>query len=137
MSYEKVVTLFDTAEHAEFARRNLENAGFAADDISIVGKKGLADNVLALREPGLWHKLFGRDIAEYEAKVFGKTVEGGGAVLTLRVPDSQLAKAMGILNQHHVVDISRRAVETGLMASSEVTPAPMPVKTLTTEVDKG
>jgi len=137
MTYEKVVTLFDTAEHAEFARRNLENAGFAADEISVVCKRGLADNVLALREPGLWHKLFGRDIAEYEAKVFGKTVEGGGAVLTLRVPDSQLAKAMGILNQHHVVDISRRAVETGLMASSEVTPAPMPVKTLTTEVDKG
>jgi len=138
MSYEKVVTLFDTAEHAEFARRNLENAGFAADDISVVGKKGLADNVLALREPGLWHKLFGRDIAEYEAKVFGKTVEGGGAVLTLRVPDSDLAKAMGILNQHHVVDISRRAVETGLMASNAVTPAAVtPAKTLTAEVDKG
>ena len=140
MSYEKVVTLFDTAEHAEFARRNLENAGFAADDISIVGKKGLADNVLALREPGLWHKLFGRDIAEYEAKVFGKTVEGGGAVLTLRVPDSQLAKAMGILNQHHVVDVSRRAVETGLVATSDVmpvVPTPVPAKPLTAEIDKG
>ena len=138
MSYEKVVTLFDTAEHAESARRNLEHAGFSADDISIVGKKGLADNVIALREPGLWHKLFGRDIAEYEAKVFGKTVEGGGAVLTLRVPDSDLAKAMGILNQHHVVDISRRAVETGLMASNAVTPAAVtPAKTLTAEVDKG
>ena len=139
MTYEKVVTLFDTAEHAEFARRNLENAGFSDDDISVVGKKGLADNVIALREPGLWHKLFGRDIAEYEARLYGKTVEGGGAVLTLRVPDSQLAKAMGILNQHHIVDVSRRAVETGLMASSQVAPAvsPAPVKPLTTEIDKG
>src|SRR5262245_9287179 len=109
MTYEKVVTLFDTAEHAEFARRNLENAGFSARDISVVGKKGLADNVLALREPGLWHRLFGRDIAEYESRVYGKTVEDGGAVLTLRVPDEQVPKAMGILNQHHVVDVSRRA----------------------------
>jgi uncharacterized protein (TIGR02271 family) len=137
MTYEKVVTLFDTADHAEFARRNLENAGFSAADISVVGKKGLADNVLALREPGLWHRLFGRDIAEYEARVYGKTVEDGGAVLTLRVPDAQVAKAMGILNQHHVVDVSRRAVETGLMASREVTPAAAPAKPLTAEVDKG
>jgi OOP family OmpA-OmpF porin len=106
MSYEKVVTLFDTAEHAESARANLEKAGFSSDDISIVGRKELADNVLALREPGLWHKLLGRDIAEYEARVYGKTVEGGGAVLTLRVSDSQLAKAMAILNQHHIVDVS-------------------------------
>jgi uncharacterized protein (TIGR02271 family) len=140
MSYEKVVTLFDTAEHAESARRNLEHAGFSADDISIVGKKGLADNVIALREPGLWHKLFGRDIADYEARVYGKTVEGGGAVLTLRLPDTELAKAMGILNQHHVVDVSRRAVETGLMATSDVVPVvptPVPAKPLTAEIDKG
>src|SRR5215470_12482129 len=140
MSYEKVVTLFDTAEHAEFARRNLEKAGFSTDDISIVGKKGLADNAMALREPGLWHRLFGRDIAEYEARVYGKTVEVGGAVLTLRVPDTQLAKAMGILNQHHVVDVSRRAVETGMVASSEVAPqpaVPAPTKTPTTEMEKG
>jgi uncharacterized protein (TIGR02271 family) len=140
MSYEKVVTLFDTAEHAESARKNLETAGFSANDISIVGKKGLADNVIALREPGLWHKLFGKGIAEYEAKVYGKTVEAGGAVLTLRVADSQLAKAMGILNQHHAVDVSRRAVEAGLMASSDVPkPAagPLPAKPLITEMDKG
>ena len=106
MRPEKVATLFDTAEHAESARANLEKAGFSVDDISIVGRKDLADNVLALREPGLWNKLLGRDIAEYEARVYGKTVEGGGVVLTLRVSDSQLAKAMGILNQHHIVDVS-------------------------------
>jgi len=138
MSYEKVVTLFDTAEHAEAARKNLERAGFSADDISVVGKKGLADDVIALRESSLWHRLFGKDIAEYEAKVYGKTVENGGAILTLRVLDSELAKAMGILNQHHVVDVSRRAVESGLIARSDV-PAPMspPARTLTTAVDKG
>jgi uncharacterized protein (TIGR02271 family) len=140
MNYEKVVTLFDTAEHAESARENLEKAGFPVDDISLVGKKGLAGDVMALREPGLWHKLFGRDIAEYEARVYGKTVEAGGAVLTLRVPEPQLAKALGILNQHHVVDVSRRAVETGLMASSEVAPAtitPAPAKPLTAAIGKG
>lgn len=108
MSYERVVTLFDTAEHAESARANLEQAGFSVDDISIVGKQALADNVLALREPRLWHKLLGKSIADYEARVYGKTVEDGGAVLTIRVADEQLPKAMAILKQHHHVETPGR-----------------------------
>lgn len=147
MSYEKVVTLFDTAEHAEGARRNLEKAGFSANDISVVGRHGLAGDVIALREPGLWHNLFGRDIAEYEAKVYGKTVEAGGVVLTLRVPDEQLAKAMGILNQHNVVDVQKRAIEAGLLTRNATTTAtttaaatpapPLPARPLVSDIDKG
>jgi len=139
MSYEKVVTLYDSADHAEAARINLEKAGFSASDISVVGKRDLADDVVALREPGLWHRLFGRDIAEYEARVYGKTVEGGGAVLTLRVPDTELRRAMGILNQHHIVDVQRRAIESGFASSGVATTAstvPVPVKPLTTDIDK-
>ena len=141
MSYEKVVTLFDTAEHAEAARRNLEKAGFSANDISIVGKLGLPGDVSTLRRPGIWQKLFGRDIEEHEARVYGKTVEAGGVVLTLRTPDSQLSKAMGILNQHNVVDVRSRAIEAGYLAKDAVAEpaAPMlaPVKPVTTDIGKG
>ncbi len=140
MSYEKVVTLFDTADHAEAARRNLENAGFSATDISIVGKMGLPGDASALRRPGLWQKLFGRDIEEHEARVYGKTVEAGGVVLTLRAPDSQLSKAMGILNQHNVVDVKSRAIEAGWLAKEaiiEAKPIPAPAKPVTTDIGKG
>ena len=140
MSYEKVVTLFDTADHAEAARRNLENAGFSATDISIVGKMGLPGDASALRRPGLWQKLFGRDIEEHEARVYGKTVEAGGVVLTLRAPDSQLSKAMGILNQHNVVDVKTRAIEAGWLAKEavpEIKTTPAPVRPLTTDIGKG
>jgi hypothetical protein len=119
MSYEKVVTLFDTAEHAEAARRNLEKAGFPANDISIIGKQGLGSGA-TLREPGLWHRLFGSNIAEHEARVYGQTVEAGGVVLTLRTPDSEVPKAMGILNQHNVVDVQNRAVESGWLPKRAV-----------------
>jgi uncharacterized protein (TIGR02271 family) len=138
--HEKIVTLFDTAEHADIARRNLEKAGFSGQDISIVGRNGLASDVRALREPNLWHKLFGRDVADYEAKVYGRTVEDGGAVLTLRTEESDLPKAMGILNQHHIVDVKRRAMEMGLKTPSEGAPtalAELPARPLTTEIDKG
>ena len=138
MRHEKIVTLFDTADHADAARRNLEKAGFAGYDISIVGRKGLAPDVLALREPSLWHKLFGRDVADYEAKVYGKTVEDGGAVLTVRTPESEVARAMGILNQHHIVDVKRRAMEIGLEPPGERAPTPavhLPAKPVTTEIE--
>jgi uncharacterized protein (TIGR02271 family) len=143
MSYEKVVTLFDSAGHAEAAKRNLEKAGFSANEISIVGKQGLLGSGETLREPGLWHRLFGSDIEEHEAKVYGKTVEAGGVVLTLRVPESEVPRAMGILNQHNVVDVQNRALETGFLEKNTAAPvasattAAMPAKPLTTDIGKG
>jgi hypothetical protein len=107
MNYEKIVTLFDTAEHAEAARRNLEAAGFPGSEISVVSNKTLTAAGQTLREPGLWHRLFGRDIEQHEATVYGRTVESGGVVLTLRVPESDIPKAMGILNAHKVASRSR------------------------------
>ena len=118
MSYEKIVTLFDTAEHAEAAKTNLEHAGFSANDISIVSGDALPKNAGALREPGLWHRLFGSDIEQHEATVYGQAVEKGGVVLSMRASDTDVPKVMGILNQHNVVDVQDRAVQTGVLSKS-------------------
>jgi uncharacterized protein (TIGR02271 family) len=128
MNYEKIVSLFDTAEHAEAARKNLEVAGFPSSEISVVSNKTLAASGEALREPGLWHRLFGRDIDQHEAIVYGRTVESGGVVLTLRVPEADVPKALGILNAHKVVDVQQRAVEQGVItAAAAAAAAPPPV----------
>src|SRR5215467_11243043 len=100
MKYEKIVTLYDTAEHAENARKSLESAGFAPSEISMVSKKTLSASGQTLLEPGLWHRMFGRDIEQHEATVYGRAVEAGGVVLTVRVPETEVARAMGILNAH-------------------------------------
>lgn len=97
MSYEKIVTLFDTAQHAEVAKSNLAKAGFSTNDISMVSTEGLPKSATALREPGLWHRLFGSDIEQHEAEVYGKAVETGGVVLTLRAADLDVPKAMSSL----------------------------------------
>jgi uncharacterized protein (TIGR02271 family) len=130
MNYEKIVTLYDTAEHAEAARRNLEAAGFAPGEMSLITSKTLASSGTSLREPGLWHRLFGRDIEEHEATVYSRTVESGGAVLTARIRESDAARAMGILNAHNVVDVRSRAAQQGLISETgqaqkeKVAPAP-------------
>jgi hypothetical protein len=41
VKYEKIVSLFDTAEHAEAARKNLEAAGFPSSELSVVSNKVL------------------------------------------------------------------------------------------------
>ncbi len=104
MSYEKIVTLFDTAQHAEAAKSNLAKAGFSTDNLSIVSGAELPKSGNALREPGLWHRLFGGEIEQHEAEVYGKAVETGGVVLTVRAEDAEVPRAMGILNQHNMVE---------------------------------
>src|SRR3984957_2378095 len=142
MSYEKIVTLFDTAQHAEAAKSNLAKAGFSTDDMSVVSAAELPKSGSALREPGLWHRLFGSDIDQHEAEVYGKAVETGGVVLTLRAADEDVPKAMGILNQHNIVDVQERAVEHGLLAEHEIVEAApavaaaVPAKPLTTNVSQ-
>jgi uncharacterized protein (TIGR02271 family) len=134
MGYEKIVTLYDNMDHAEAARRNLEAAGFAPGEMSIVSNKTLSAAGQTLKEPGFWHRLFGKDIEEHEATVYGRAVDAGGVVLTVRVPDDNVARALGILNAHKVVDVQAKAVQQGLIdASSVPKPAvapPPPAKTI-------
>src|SRR5690349_9892161 len=129
MNYEKIVTLYDTAEHAEAARRSLESAGFTPGDISMINSKTLGLAAEKLGEPGLWHRLFGRDIQQYEATVYGRTVEAGGVVLTVRVPEADAARATSILNAHRAIDLTKRAEQSGLLTTS--TPATAPSKPAT------
>jgi uncharacterized protein (TIGR02271 family) len=121
MTYEKIVTLYDTAEHAEAARRNLEAAGFPPSDISSINNKTLSIAGDKLRDPGLWHRFFGRDIQQYEAALYGRSVEAGGTVLTIRVPETDVARATAILNAHQSVDVLKRAEQQGLIKTTATT----------------
>jgi uncharacterized protein (TIGR02271 family) len=128
MNYEKIVTLYDTQAHAADARRALEESGFPSSEISTLTGTGLGVSADRLGEPGIWHRLFGRDIAEHEATIYGRVVASGGVVLAVRVRESEVPKALGILNSYHTVDVQRRAMEEGLISSTPAvasTPAPM------------
>ncbi|WP_353070027.1 DUF2382 domain-containing protein [Tunturibacter empetritectus] len=147
-TYEKIVTLFDTADHAQAAETNLQHAGFHDDEISIVSGKDLPTSDTALREPGLWHRLFGGDIEQHEATVYAKAVESGGVVLTLRAAKEDVPKAMAILNQHNLVDVKDRAVDTGVIskesaatiaapaAAAVATAAALPARPVTSDLGK-
>ncbi len=131
MTYEKIVTLFDNMQHAQAAMRNLEEAGFSPGEISAIHKKTLTLGAEKLVEPGLWRRLFGRDIQHYEALVYGRAIENGGVVLTVRVPETEVARATSILNAHESVDLRKRAMQEGLISGVTATaPPPPPVATM-------
>jgi stress response protein YsnF len=152
-AYEKIVTLYDTAEHAQAAKANLKHAGFFENDISTVSADALPKGGTALREPGLWQRLFGQGIQEQEASVYAKAVESGGVVLTLRAAQEDIPKAMGILNQHNVIDVKDRAIDTGAFSKAQAAgtplgtgnaqaagtplgPVPVPAKPITADLGK-
>ena len=115
MSYQTIVAAFDTAAHAQAAVEALKAGGFHADDISVFDK-----NWVGLREPGLWQRMFGGGLAQHEADVYSQSLERGGMVVSVRVPDSEVAHATGILDIHRPIDVHDRAITTGIAPAARV-----------------
>jgi len=115
MSYQTIVAAFDTAAHAQAAVEALKAGGFHPDDISAFDK-----NRVGLREPGLWQRMFGGGLAQHEADVYSQSLERGGMVVSVRVPDSEVAHATGILDIHRPIDVKDRAITTGLAPAAKV-----------------
>jgi uncharacterized protein (TIGR02271 family) len=115
MSYQTVVAAYDTPAHAQAAVDALKAGGFHADDISLFDK----DRV-GMREPGLWQRMFGGGLAEHEAAVYNQSLQEGGRVVSVRVPESEVAHATGILDIHRPIDVHDRAVTTGIAPAARV-----------------
>ena len=73
-----------------------------------------------VKEAGLWHRLFGTDVHQHEANIYGQTVEDGGVVISVRVPESEVAHASAVLNIHRPVDVHDRAVTSGIAPAAHV-----------------
>jgi stress response protein YsnF len=122
MAYQTIVAVFDTAAHAAAAVEALKAGGFAAADISVFDRDRLTSGrgAVNLREPGVWRRLFGGNMYQHEAMVYGKAIEEGGVVVSLRVVDSEVAHATGILDLHRPVDVHDRAITTGIAPAAHV-----------------
>ena len=125
MAYERIVAVYDKAGKAKDAVRALEASGFPSGDISVLNRDSLSD--VEVQESGLWRRLFGRNVGDHESAVYGRTVESGGAVLTLRLQDSDIARAMKILDVHNPVNMREQDTTAGRATSTvprSTSPAP-------------
>lgn len=108
MSGEKIVTLFDTTEHAKAAERNLIKAGFDEGDISIIEGHHIREYEAGNEDVSIWQRLFGKDVENDHAQIYSEAVRTNGAVLSLKVKEERQAAALAILNRHQTVDMSSR-----------------------------
>ena len=110
MAYERIVALYDRAEKAQEAAHALESSGFDSSEINISNGELLRDE--DVRDSTLWQRVFGRSVSDQESTAFRRTLNAGGAVLTLRTPDTEVNRAMRILNMHGSVNLRDRATTT-------------------------
>src|SRR5271154_4214994 len=98
--------------------------GFDESDISMFDsarlKAGRTSLSPGVKDAGLWHRLFGTDVHEHEANIYGQTVEDGGVVISVRVPESEVAHASAVLNIHRPVDVHDRAMTSGIAPAAHV-----------------
>jgi uncharacterized protein (TIGR02271 family) len=128
MSHEKVVAVYDTEANANAALKSLVSAGYLTDDISVIRSEGEATKA-GLYEPGMWQRLFGRDLEHHEAAVLGQSFKEGSVIVSIRVPESEAAKVISLLDGHEPVDVLGRAKAYGLVgATAGVTKTPAPAK---------
>ena len=128
MFYEKVVAAYDTPGHAEAAVNTLKSAGYSPSDMSVIRNEGDISRA-DFSELGFWQRLFGKDINYHEAEVYGRALRQGGAIVTVRVPDSEAPKVIKLLDTHKPVDVLDRARMYGLVGT-EAPKAAAPTATM-------
>ena len=107
MSWEKVVTAYDSVDKANNALKVLQNAGINTSDMSILDRTALASH--DAEHVGLWRRLFGENVWDHEAAVYGDTLKKGGAILAARVPSDQVARVMPLFDVHRPLDVHTAA----------------------------
>ena len=131
MAEEVIVAVYDTAAHAQAAVSDLRAASVPESAISMqAGSGGMSGVTTATtsaapaREQGFWASLFGGE-PDHDTAVYDRSVQGGSTVITVKVPDQQVARVTQILEAHHPIDIDERASSYGLTQTTTTT-TPLP-----------
>ena len=121
--WEKVVSVYDSVDKAKSALNVLKNSGIDTSDVSVLESNTVKG--VDQQHVGFWRRLFGQNVWEHEAAVYGDTLRKGGAVLAVRGPKERVAQIMSILDAHEPVDVHERAAKIG-------TDVPLQAKALVT-----
>jgi uncharacterized protein (TIGR02271 family) len=119
MAYEKIVAFYDREGKAREAAHALERSGFVSSDINVLNGESFTDK--DVRDGNVWQRIFGRNVSDQESSVYRRTISSGGAALTLRTPDTEVDRAMKILNVHGPMNLHDRSSSTTSSAGTSAT----------------
>ncbi len=116
MTNETIVAVYDTAEHAALAVRDLQTAGVPSSDISQHAKADMTSSATTggapAQESGFWSRLFGGE-PEHDVSVYDRSVDAGSSVVTVKVPNDHVQSVVEIMERHSPVDMDERAASYG------------------------
>ena len=127
MTDETIVAVYDTAEHAALAVRDLEAAGVPSSAISQHSGQSMSASstttmAAAPKEQGFWSSLFGGEPEhEHDTAVYDRSLAGGSTVVTVKTPEQYLTHTMEILERHNPIDIDERAASYGTTTTTTTT----------------
>ena len=108
-----VVGVFDDYTEAEATRRDLLQSGFSQDQVRMSERSAPGSERSQQKEGGgFWdsvREFFGAD--DEDTAYYQEASRRGGAIVTVSSDREKLDQAVNIIQQHHPVDIDRRAQE--------------------------
>ncbi len=133
MNDETIVAIYDTHAHAELAAADLKQADVPDSAISVhaksTGVMTTATTTAAPREEGFWASLFGGQ-PDHDTAVYDRSMDSGSTVVTVKTPESHIAKVLEILESHKPIDIDERATSYGMTQTATTMASPvMPAAT--------
>ena len=121
MPEETLVAVYDTAEHADAAVRDLQAANVPAHAISQHANTAPSQGAQApAREQGFWSKLIGAE-PDHDTNVYDRSIEGGSVVVSVQVPSEHYDSVAGILEKHGPIDLAERAAQYGTSETTRTT----------------
>ncbi len=120
MNDQTLVAIYDTAEHADAAVRDLRADGVPADAISqhandsgtAGASRTSATTTSPARDQGFWSNLFGGH-PDHDTAVYDRSIESGSTVVTVRTPNEHFDRVSSILEKHNPVDYDERSARYG------------------------
>lgn len=123
MPTETIVAVYDTPAHAALAVSDLKAAGVPPDAIIQHAKNSItsvSSTTAAVPTKGFWSNLFGGE-PDHDEAVYDRSVDSGGAVVTVKVPSEHMQRVSDILEKHNPVDMDERAASYGVGTSGTTT----------------
>lgn len=123
---ETIVAVYDAAEHATLAVRDLEAAGVPSNAISqhaaSSASRAATTETTGAHEQGFWASLFGATPEhDHDTAVYDRSLVSGSTVVTVRAPEQYVAHTMEILERHNPIDIDERAGSYGVTQTTTTT----------------
>lgn len=125
------VGLFEDKTHAQNALQELVNAGFQRVNVELVSRNGGAAGT-----EDFSGQLTRIGVPDEDARLYSSRLNGGKAVVAVKAPDTEVAKAESILERNGAMHLDEDgATSTSRLASKTTTPmgAIAPAKTNTQE----